>query len=330
MSALSIVAFVAACSGGDGTNVVTDGPDDDETTDVGVDADPDEVDTSVVPEAIAGNLSSISYSDNGTPNNNSDDTLLVDLSALDQSPVNPDDNLEAEYVRNTALDVPGYVAFSVQDDPLDRLFVAMVGESEDGSVRAAVVGDGGQFGRYFNGATYERDEGAEIPTTGLVSYAGIYTGLTNEDDLDQDQILAPEAGTPSQLLPAQPRQTIGGIFLNVDFDDLAANGVIIERQFTDGEGLDDVYLTDGVLDEDGYFTGAAGMVDDGTLVTLGSFGGVIGNNGDALAGALALDTIYVSSDTRDGDFDEETGIFVLPRCGTDTSPAICDQVDDFD
>lgn len=317
---IAACAALAACASGDGSNPVTGGD--------GGDTDPGgndgELIDNEITEALAGDLQRIAY-DPGDPADPDDDTLVVELSALDQSPV------LAEYERNSALDVPGYVAFSVQDDPLDRIFVAYAATSEDGSVSAGVAGDGGQFLKFFSGAFYERHGDFSMPTTGLVSYAGSYVGITNLNDLDQDQRLPIPPGTDPSLYPYQPRVTTGSIFLNVDFDDNAVNGAIYDREFTDGDPLDNVYLVDGEIDANGEFLGTTEMADTNGPITTGSFGGIFGGiDASSVAGVVALDTIFLPDDARESSFDKERGIFVLPRCGTPTSPAICDDVDDFD
>ncbi|EPX86581.1 hypothetical protein ruthe_01398 [Rubellimicrobium thermophilum DSM 16684] len=96
-----------------------------------------------IPSAIAGNLTRVAY-------NPADDTLSVTLDSLDTTPIS------AVYRRTPALDLPGYTAYSVQEDPLDRMFVALVATSPDGTSMGGVVADGGQFNRVFGGAFYRR------------------------------------------------------------------------------------------------------------------------------------------------------------------------------
>ncbi len=320
---LALLGMLAACGGGDGTNPVNrPGGDDDDDTDIPI--DPGDPETEI-PSDLALNVTQVTYNAGTDPDSDADDTLTVELSALDQSPK------AATYLRNAALDVEGYKAFSVQDDPLDRMFVAVSTVSDDGTVTATAVSDGGQFGKFFRGGYYKRNGGDNVPTTGLVSYAGTYAGVTNENDLDQDQRLEIPEGTNGALYPYQPRQTEGKIYVNVDFDDNAVNGAIYEKQFSDtGETLPNVNLVEGVIDDNGEFLGVTEIPTASGPTSAGKFGGIIGNNGDAIAGVVAMDTIYQPDDTRDGSFDREVGAFVLPRCGTADAPAICDDVDDFD
>jgi len=271
-----------------------------------------------IPEELGRNLESIAY-DADT------NKLTVAMFSLDSSPV------DVVYKRNKALDVNGYSAFSVQEDPLDRMFIALVAESADGKVEAAAVADGGQFNRFFSGTYYARIGSASIPTTGQVSYAGKYAGISNLP-ADGDNLLPVPGGTDPELIPGEARRTRGDIFMNVNFDDNAVNGSIYNRRFVDGErlpSLDLVVPLDDAqnLDENGEFLGDvefSGRPDEGAQ---GIFGGIIGGtDGADMAGVIYLDNIFLSDDARDSQFDSEVGVFVLPRCGTPGDPPICDDV----
>jgi hypothetical protein len=273
-----------------------------------------------IPEELARNVNRISF-DAET------DTLTVDVYALD------DDPAVVTYQRNAALDVPGYRAFTVQDDPLDRMFVAMTAESADGSVEAAAISDGGQFNRYFSGTYYKRNSGrAPAPTTGQVSYAGTYAGITNLNAAG-DNLLPVPPGTPDEAIPGEPLRTRGSAFLNVNFADSehgVVNGTIYNRQFVGGAGLPSLALIAGDVDENGEFMGDvefAGLPDEGTQ---GTYGGIFGGtNGSAVAGVVVLDNLFLPDDPREEvtkDFDAEVGVFVLPRCNQPGAPAICDNV----
>lgn len=335
---LAALLPLAACGGGDGTNPINGGQAGDGGNGDGGNGD---VVENTVPDSLALNLNGIAYNP-GDPDDTTDDTLSLQMTTFDNNP------LLAEYQRNPALDVPGYVAFSVQDDPLDRIFVAVAGANADGTVQAVAVADGGQFGKFYRGTYYTREGDVDLPTTGLVSYAGTYAGVTNLDDLDQDQRLPIPPGTNPSLIPSQPRQTTGTMFLNVDFDDNGVNGAIYDRQFTDGETLDPIvedddgnlveivdggtiYLDLAPIDENGEFIGTAYFITPDGQQDAGTYGGIFGGvEASAVGGTLALDTIYISDDVRDGDYDAEVGAFVLPRCGTaEADDAICDEVKDF-
>ncbi|WP_116082874.1 hypothetical protein [Tropicimonas sp. IMCC34011] len=338
---IALMILLAACGGGDGSNPVNGDRVSDEDNGEGPGAedpgpeDPGEtpdLDENTIPDALAQNLRSIAY-DPGDPADPGDDTLTVEMNALDA------DRILATYDRNAALDVAGYRAFSVQDDALDRIFVALAARSSDGSVQAVVAGDAGQFTDVYQGGYYERVGDYAKPTEGQVSYAGNYAGVTNLADADQDQRMPVPPGTDPALVPQQAAQTTGSVFINVDFGDNAVNGAIYDRRFVDGpfadQELETVFLADGDLDDSGVFLGTARMRDeDGVPFGAGTFGGTIGGeNSEGLAGVVALDTIFIPEDPREeisGTFDRETGIFVLPRCGTADAPAICTDVDSLE
>jgi hypothetical protein len=283
-----------------------------------------------IPEELRLNVTGIGYAA-GDPDDPDDDVLTVEGIGLDASP------FTAEYARNPALDVQGYQAFSNQEDRLSRIYVAVAATSADGAVRAGSVGDGGQINRFFRGNFYERlvplTRPAVTDGNGQVSYAGTYAGITNLDDLDQDQRLPPEPGDPPEALPSQPRQTVGKVFLNIDFADNKVDGTIYDRQFTDGKRLDSLALVDADLDENGEFVGVVEFAGRPDLGTQGTHGGIVGGtNASSVAGVIALDNIFNpdDGDPEDGTFDREVGTFVLPRCGTDGAPDLCDGLGDID
>jgi len=263
-----------------------------------------------IPEELAKNLTKISF-------DAASGTLTVEMTSLD------DPTSTATYTRNAALDVPGYTAFSAQNDALDRMFVALAAASSDGSVQAAVVGDGGQFNRFFSGGYYERLEG-NVPTSGLVSYAGTYGGVSNLNDPAGGALLPTPPGTPGEIAPGQPRQTQGDIFLNVDFTDNTVNGAIYNHQFTDGEALPSITLVVSDIDGNGEFLGSTEFTGRPDLGTNGTYGGIVGGtDGSSIAGIVALDTIFLPDDARDSNFDALIGVFVLDQCGGTGAPAVC-------
>jgi len=293
-------------------------------------ADPiDGVEQLTIPEELAINVTGIGFSDND-PDNPLDDVLTVEGLGQDNAP------FTAVYTRNPALDVEGYSAFSSQDDRLDRMYVAIAGEGPRGEVRAGSVADGGQFNRFFLGNFYERRGRFTRPDVternGLVSYAGLYAGVTNLGDLDQDQRLPLETDDPIETAPQQPRQTTGKVFLNVDFADNQVNGTIYDRQFTDGKSLASLDLINAELNENGEFIGEVEFSGSPETGGQGSYGGILGGeNASAVAGVIALDNIFnpEEGDPEDSDFDREVGTFVLPRCGSRNASDICDGLGDL-
>lgn len=329
---LAALLALAACSG-NSSNPLNGFGSDEETVDPDPDANADEG----IPDVLRQNVTDIGF-DAGDPADPTDDVLTIEGVNLDDSP------FAAEYTRRASLDVEGYQAYVRQDDRLSRMYVAVGATSADGAVRAASVSDGGQFNVFFRGSSYERLVPLTRPSVndsdGQVSYAGTYAGVTNLEDIGQGERLPLQPGDEPSLQPAQPRQTQGRVFMNVDFADNSVEGAIYDRQFTDGKPLPSIVLTPGNqgedannLDDDGEFFGQIQFAGRPDLGNQGNFGGVIGGtDASAMAGAIHMDNIFnpEASDPLDGTFDRESGTFVLPRCGTPAAPAICDGLSDVD
>lgn len=252
-------------------------------------------------------------------------TLRVNISSLDSTP------LLVTYTRDPSLDVGGYLAFRIQEDALDRLFIALAGESADGAVRAVTVGDGGQFNRYFAGGIYERDGDFLRPATGSgpgagqVSYAGSYAAVTNVDVLrggPTDVAIAVPGGTEPALIPAQPARVSGDIFLNANFADDSVNGAIVNRVIVDdGFSLDDVILVPTAIAADGSFFGGA-EYNDANNTPIGSYGGLFGGVGaNSVAGLVNLEEFEPAWQNE-----REHGMFVLTMCGPNNALPICSLV----
>lgn len=302
------IALLAAC-GGSGSNPVTGGD--------GTGADPvDPVDPTVpvtngIPTELANNLLAVNYDP-------ASQTLTLELESFD-APGNP-----ANYIRTPSMDndVAGYQAYTRQDDPLDRFFLAIAGTSANGEVRAVAITDGGQFNRFFGGSFYEQDGSYSTDrTTGLVSYAGNYAGTTNIDANGANLLPVPGT-TPPEILPSEPATIQGQVFINLDFSDNSINGQIFRRQFTEfpGVNLPDINLVEGVVAEDGTFLGST-EIEVGQ--PNGTFGGTLGGeDGTAIAGVTSI-TDYTDALENEAEY----GVFVLERCGTANEDAIlCDSV----
>lgn len=279
-----------------------------------------------VPEVLSKDVTAITY-------DAANDRLLVQIRGLDTTPV------VASWARREALDTAGYRAYAVQEDPLDRLFVGLVAQSGDGSVSAAVAGDGGQFNTFFSGGTYGRTGTFQPPTaagSGQVSYAGRYAGLTNIPVPDGDELLPFPDGVSDELRPGQTARVEGDIFLNVNFGDNAVNGAIYNRVLVDLDfGLQSVILVPNTIAANGTFAGKAErwVVDDSSMTEIGDYGGVFGGtNAGNVAGIVALERVFYGEDILDvsaGDVIPnavERGLFVLRQCGQSGASDICDTV----
>lgn len=265
-----------------------------------------------VPTEIARALNRVS----GSPG---EATFAVDITGLDAS-----GELVA-FERTASLDVDGYVAYSYQDDALDRFFVAMVQTSADGSVGGAVVADGGQFTEYYGGVYYEQ-LAPYTPSTGQVSYGGAYVALTNLGYRGAE--IMPSGADPSQL-PYQPARIEADIFLNANFEnDGIINGTVFNRVLIDIDGdpdtaglqpvdLPDVFLTGAAIQADGSFTSG---VELGDQTNVGTYAGVFGGTeGAAVAGGLFLDGDW----WEEADNENELGLFVLSRCDAGGDVVVC-------
>jgi hypothetical protein len=265
-----------------------------------------------VPAALAKDLASASYDATA-------DTLTVKMSSLDAGAVN------AVYTRNAALDVPGFKAYSSQQSPLDRLFIALAATTADGAVTATVAGDGGQNNTYFSGTSFGRSGVASaLPTSGEAKFAGSYAGLTNIAAPGNNLLAAP-VGTDPSLLPSEAERTQGDGFLIVNFADNAVNGTIYNRQFADGSGtLDSLALTPGTLDSNGQFTGTVEFSGRHDLGQQGNYGGALGGTGlTGAAGSVVMNSVYPSDNANFNSAQREVGVFVLSSCALAGAPAVC-------
>ncbi|MDX1822344.1 MAG: hypothetical protein R3197_15710 [Paracoccaceae bacterium] len=282
--------------------------------------------TTAIPATLGLNLQTATYNPDAG-------TLVLQLSSLDSGILN------AAYQRTPVLDRPGYIAFTLQDDPLDRHYTAMVARSNDPqqSVQAGVVSDGGQFNTYFSGGFYERNAPftppAPGPDGGLVSYAGNYTGVTNLN-APGDELLTVTSSVDPANWPQQSAQTTGTIFLNVDFANNAVNGAITDRVFAQygatlpnarPNDLPDVVLRVADIAPDGTFFGGLVQYPGSDSPDIGDYGGIFGGTeATAVGGVVSLIDFDGEGNTLDLEGEREIGVFVLSRCGVAGSdPALC-------
>lgn len=276
-----------------------------------------------VPATLASDLGSFTF-------NPSNETLTVEGVFLDADGVN------GAFVRKPALDVPGYLAFTAQDDALDQHATAYV--QDINGTRAGVVLTGGQFGTFNGGTAYARDGDFDPPVvgedSGLVTYAGSYIGLTNIDN-DGGDLLPVPAGTDATLVPGQAGTVTGTIFINVDFNDNSLKGSIIDRVLdADDDNLapgtttlsvPDIDLNPAVISSDGTFSGDVELTEDPNNNDVGDYGGIFGgDNAEVLAGSIVMTDHMIEGTNAE----QEYGIFVLGVCGSAvaTGGALCNGV----
>lgn len=281
---------------------------------------PDNNQPVVVPEALKGNIKAVVY----TPATGSAPARLqMEITGLDTTPV------LATWERNPALDVPGYDAFSVQEDALDRMFIGLAATSGNGAVTGTLAGST-HLNTFISGTTYSRT-GAFTPpqatgggpATGQVSYAGDYAGMLNVG-LDGTELITPPEGTPPVLRPGQPARVVGNAFLNANFADSTVEGTVYNRVVVDtGFGLESVILIQDGITANGTFEGetqrpnAEGVFNEVTGIYGGVFGGA---DAGGVAGAISLDRVYDRAGEQLEDVTER-GIFVLNQCDQAGQPA---------
>ena len=319
LAMLVLPAFLLAC--GSGSNPFAPDPAPVEPTDPDPDPDATPVTPAGIPTTLAGDLGSFTFD----PVN---ETLTVSGLNLDELP------LAATYRRRPALDQNGYLAFTAQDDPLDRHVTAFVRQSNnDEAVRAGVTVTGGPRNRFFGGGFYERDGNYTPPavtaTTGLVTYSGDYVGLTNLTG-DSGDLLALPGGIPTELIPNQVAEVTGDIVLQADFADNTVEGNIINRVLTDsGTNLPSVVLIVSSIDANGEFFGnveyeQSAFADPVIGTDIGDYGGIFGGqDASGVAGIVKLNEFDGPNNPLGMEFEEEYGVFVLDQCGQPVDDALC-------
>lgn len=328
-SLVAVLVALAACDGSS-PNPVNGTRDEAEDTTEPAPPPPVEPTEPVIPANILGDLEGVTWDPGANLADDSDDTLTITGLALDTSPV------AGVYERAPSEDVPGFLAYSKQDDRLDRIFVALAREASDGSVRGVAAADGGQFDTYFGGVFYERTTPLTRPTVtdsnGLVSYAGEYAAVTNFGDAQQNLAAGLQPGDPVEATPRQPRTIQGRVFMNVDFADNTVNGVVTDRIYTDdGSAVDNgLILIPGDLTEEGSFSGEVRQSRPASVpVAVGDYAGILGGeNASGMAGGLIAEQHLPSAapDARAA----EHGVWVIPRCGVAGAPAVCSGLGDID
>ena len=269
-----------------------------------------------IPAAVASDLADVTFTPGAS-------TITVSGATLDTTPIG------GVYTRNTALDINGYEAYTIQEDALDRLFIALVSRSANGAVEGGVVVDGGQFDNFFGGAFYRQNEafapGSAISS--LASYTGSYVALNNSDARGSsvDQLLPVPGGTDPSLTPDQSERIEGNVFINADFSDNVLNGAIFDRRNVEtGQSLDTINLEPTSINDNGSFSGTATALVGEDVIPRG-VGTFAGTFGGANAEGVAAGTNFTNYDD-DVEREEEFGSFVLSRCGTDGEGALCSNV----
>ena len=332
LTAVSVLAFLAACDNeqpldfgdaGPSTNLDNEGTVTDGDGEPILDEEGEEIEFAEngIPEPIAFNLVEAAFDADA-------ETLEVTITSLDSTP------LSATYERTAALDVDGYVAFSQQEDALDRFFVGYGQSSNDGDTTGVLVMDGGQFSRFIAGVYYTQNN-YSVPSTsqpddGLVAYTGQYIGMLNFDEVDESLLLPATSGIPADLLAGQPGRVIGDVLINADFVDMQVNGGISNRRVAAPTVLDPftllrIGLVPADILENGTFFGDANRPD---AQAVGNYSGTFGGSG---ASGVAIGVHLTGDFIPEFDNEEEFGLIVLTKCGLAGDGPFCpDAQPDFD
>lgn len=311
-AAMAVVGVLAGCGGGAPFGNPVDPVDPvDPTT---------PVDPLAVPTDIAKNLRSITYDPSGGGK------LKVNLEGLTASAQT------ATFVRNMALDIEGYRAFTYQETGLQRTHLALVSDGLRGTVRAGVVADGGQFNQHYGGGTYSRIDMYRAPVvregveTGQFSYAGTYAGVFLPGEATHPTL-------PPGLTPYKPYRVQGDTLINANFANDLVNGGVENRWLLDDSGARIDFNADGVVDDNDKLTAIvfrANAIDDNGMFlgdveflgapdsAIGSYGGMFGGVGATdIGGAIVINPIPGSRGTW------EYGVFNLPRCDLAGASPLC-------
>ena len=334
VAGLMAAALLGGCAGGSSNPFDNRGEDD--TTPPDGDGTVTRSTPVTVPGGLAGDIDSVTF-------DAASGTVSVVGLTLDEVPIT------AVYRRRPALDREGYQAFTAQDDPLDRHFTLYAGQSNNsGAVRASVASSPGPRNRSFMGGFFERDGGYTPPTvsqtSGLVSYAGKYVGVTNTADAVGSDLLPQSPDTPPFLRVPQASSVTGDVFINADFADNSVEGNLFNRVLI-RDAADPanpsaptvalprlVFVATGIV-PNGTFNGTVEydptdpLSNTTTQIATGSYGGVFGGpNAEGVAGVVSLTGFDGDGDPLGFENELERGIFVLDQCGTAASAPICASV----
>lgn len=304
VAGLMAAALLGGCAGGSSNPFDNRGEDDDEVT-----PPPTE---NTVPAEIAQDVSRVQFDP-------TTQTLTVEGLSFDGT-TDP-----VTYRRAAAFDVPGYEAYTIQQNAGSRHATAFAGQSQtSGAVSAGVAATGGPRNRFFTGAFFERTGTYTQPSSGEVVYTGRYVGLTNLDSPGGD-LLAPPAGLAPELVPTQAAATQGDVVLRANFGDRQIEGNIINRRLSDAPGgtvitLPSLVLINAEITESGTFSGSveydqSNFPDDRvTGTSIGSSAGIFGGTeATEVAGAIKLNEFDGPGNPLGLTNELETGIFVLDR-----------------
>lgn len=289
LAALTLVAC-------DGNPVAVYGPGGGTVDDGSVPVEPPIIDEAT---STCGSSSFICTSDIEDVSVNDDGTVVVIKGTpFDETPLGGT-FVPASEVNNAALgydynndQLNGFSAYE-NDDP-DRLspYLAIVAESEDGSITVGTVSVMAGYNDYgYNGSFIRPNVSADLPGQGLVQYSGEYAGIV----------------TLSGSTETYTSQ--GNVFIELDYVDEKLRGRTEGRTINGApasEANGDIFFNDTNIDTE--YTGTAGNSVNGIEQWSGSYQGVIAGDGTTTGGIFQV----VDDDWLGNEFisAQETGVFI--------------------
>ena len=255
---------LAAC-GGSGATLIGGGTGDDDTTGgIGGGTDVDggggggsAGDTCAGDYICSGDVVAVRY-------NETADVLSITGTPFDETP------LAGTYVRAPSADVPGFLAYTNNDDLAFDLYIAYHKTSPGGEVSVGSTGIEGYRGFGYSGTFIEINDPAGIPGEALVQFEGQSAGLIAFDN----------NGT---LL-----QSWANVILQVDTTDNYAKGFIVDRNWRDPLTGETGTLTGMVLNDTTIsgtkFSGSANSYNAGETIESGTYTGYFVGDSDIVAG----------------------------------------------
>lgn len=208
------------------------------------------------------------------------------------------------FVRAEEYDINGFDAYTFQQNPNTRLFIAMNDDTKDGSGTATVIASG-QFTQMVWGSDFDA-RGFSRPPEGDAAqahYAGRYVGFVNSGTA----VSGP--GAPND--PIRPRQVTGDTAMTANFTSGRVEGSISNRASSLQDGTPPVEFADLFLQiteiaPDGTFRGDVVFREDAPAGTIG--GAFSGNGATGVVGAIELRPVEGNTQVL------ERGVFVADRC----------------
>ena len=222
-----------------------------------------------------------------------------------------DGGSEINQIYTSQVDSEGvFRIYELDEGTTGRLFTAIGGTSGDGQISAVVASDGGQFNRFFGGATVNQNS-YTAPDGGTTDYVGGYQGLVNYGDETRNGVPGSTSADAVRSFTVE-----GDVFLKADFTDGVVNGAIFNRKLDptgDNTDLPELVLIVGDITGEGTFSGNVEL-DDANDTGVGSYSGAFGGAGATSAGGLIeLNPGFLGTAPAN---EKEFGIFILgPSAG---------------